>query len=216
VAAIVGADVADVLVAGYANAYIHYVTTPEEYDAQRYEGGSTLFGRWELGAFVQVASDLARAMREGVAVPCGVRPPDPSRRNRRRRRRRTDEAPAGHGFGDVVAGPRERYAPGEQVLVRFVGAHPNNDLHRGGTFVEVQQADSGGWRTVADDSDWSTKIRWDRAGRNGSRITVSWDLPPAVPAGRYRIRYRGDAADRHGRLAPFVACTAPFEVTAAA
>lgn len=41
VAAVVGADLHDVLVAGYSNAYIHHVTTPEEYDAQRYEGGST-------------------------------------------------------------------------------------------------------------------------------------------------------------------------------
>ena len=30
VAAIVGADLAHVLVAGYSNGYIHYVTTPEE------------------------------------------------------------------------------------------------------------------------------------------------------------------------------------------
>ena len=216
VAAIVGADVTDVLVAGYANAYIHYITTPEEYDAQRYEGGSTLFGRWELGAFLQVFSELARAMRDGAAVPPGVRPPDPSRRPGGRGRRRTDEAPPGHSFGDVVAGPRDRYVPGDQVLIRFVGAHPGNDLHRGGTFVEVQQADSGGWRTVADDSDWSTKFRWSRAGRNGSRVTVTWDVPPDVTTGRYRIRYRGDAADRHGRLAPFVACTTPFEVTATA
>jgi len=39
-------QLADVLCVGYSNAYIHYVTTPEEYLDQRYEGGSTLFGRW--------------------------------------------------------------------------------------------------------------------------------------------------------------------------
>ncbi|MEU6940439.1 neutral/alkaline non-lysosomal ceramidase N-terminal domain-containing protein, partial [Streptomyces rubiginosohelvolus] len=32
------------LLQGYANAYSQYVTTPEEYDTQNYEGGSTLYG----------------------------------------------------------------------------------------------------------------------------------------------------------------------------
>lgn len=215
VAAIVGADVADVLVAGYANAYIHYVTTPEEYDAQRYEGGSTLFGRWELGAFLQVVSELARAMADGVAMPIGVSPPDLSGRRRRTRRRSgADEAPPGHGFGSVVATPRDRYASGEQVLVTFVGAHPGNELRRGGTFVSVQHAHGGGWRTVADDGDWSTKFRWSRMGRYGSRITATWDIPPTTPAGRYRIRYHGDRVDHHGRLAPIAGVTEPFEVVA--
>lgn len=41
---IIGED-AYVVIAGPANTYAHYVTTPEEYDVQRYEGASTLFGR---------------------------------------------------------------------------------------------------------------------------------------------------------------------------
>lgn len=34
-----------VVIAGPANTYAHYVTTPEEYAAQRYEGASTIFGQ---------------------------------------------------------------------------------------------------------------------------------------------------------------------------
>ena len=54
-----GIDADDVLVQGYANGYAHYLTTPEEYDAQRYEAGSTVFGRNELAAFVEAAQRLA-------------------------------------------------------------------------------------------------------------------------------------------------------------
>ncbi|MDQ6782730.1 MAG: neutral/alkaline ceramidase [Actinomycetota bacterium] len=213
VAAIVGADIGDVLVAGYANAYIHYITTPEEYDAQRYEGGSTLFGRWELGAFEQAAALLARALRDGTRCPPGEPPPDLSAHRRPWRRRSiTDQVLSTAAFGDVLLAPRERYVAGEQALVAFVGAYPNNDQRRGDTFVEVQHAEGGGWRTVADDGDWSTKFRWARIGRQGSRITVSWDIPIVTAPGRYRIRYRGDASDRHGRMAPFIGVTAPFEV----
>jgi neutral ceramidase len=40
---IIGGD-AQVVIAGPANTYAHYVTTIEEYGVQRYEGASTLFG----------------------------------------------------------------------------------------------------------------------------------------------------------------------------
>lgn len=47
---------------GYANAYSGYVTTPEEYDRQDYEGASTHFGRWTLGAYQAAFDDLAREL----------------------------------------------------------------------------------------------------------------------------------------------------------
>jgi neutral ceramidase len=39
------------IIAGYANAYAQYITTYEEYQAQHYEGASTLFGPHTLEAF---------------------------------------------------------------------------------------------------------------------------------------------------------------------
>lgn len=36
-----------VLLTGPANTYGHYVTTPEEYAVQRYEGASTIYGQCE-------------------------------------------------------------------------------------------------------------------------------------------------------------------------
>lgn len=47
---------------GYANAYAGYVTTPEEYDRQDYEGASTHFGRWTLGAYQTFFEQLAREL----------------------------------------------------------------------------------------------------------------------------------------------------------
>ncbi|WP_194926822.1 neutral/alkaline non-lysosomal ceramidase N-terminal domain-containing protein, partial [Catenulispora pinisilvae] len=76
VAESVGTDPDHVLIQGYANAYGHYVTTPEEYDAQMYEGASTLFGRWQLPALQQHAALLATAMRDGRPVIPGRPAPD--------------------------------------------------------------------------------------------------------------------------------------------
>ncbi|HVT22160.1 MAG TPA: neutral/alkaline non-lysosomal ceramidase N-terminal domain-containing protein [Mycobacteriales bacterium] len=211
VASVVGADLADVLVAGYSNAYIHYVTTPEEYAEQRYEGGSTLFGRWEAPALTQIAVQLATAMRDKVAIGRGTPPPDLSHRNRRPVKRKADRKSSGRPFGDVLSAPRGRYSRGEMVEVAFAGANLNNDLHRGGTFLEVERAVDGSWQRVADDGDWTTKLHCSRA-EGGTRITITWDVPADAADGEYRIRYHGDACDAGGRLSAFTGTSPTFTV----
>jgi neutral ceramidase len=214
VAAIVGAQLPDVLVAGYSNGYFHYVTTPEEYDEQRYEGGSTMFGRWQLPALQQVVAELAGAMAAGRPVDAGPPPPDLSARRRSKRRAAVDEPVPGHDFGAVIGAPAPSTAPGSSVRATFAGAYPNNDLHRGGTYLEVQHESGGEWRTIADDGDWATKLRWQREGERASRITITWDVPTGTPAGRYRISYHGDARDESGLITPFTGRTDPFEISA--
>lgn len=56
--------VIDVVSAGYANAYASYLTTPEEYDEQDYEGTMTLFGRETL---VTACAELAVVARQLVS-----------------------------------------------------------------------------------------------------------------------------------------------------
>lgn len=49
----------EVIINGYANSYAGYITTPEEYTQQEYEGSYTLFGQWTLGAYLTIAQGLA-------------------------------------------------------------------------------------------------------------------------------------------------------------
>ena len=51
-----------VLICTYANDYMGYVTTNEEYQEQCYEGGHTIFGQWTLAAFQTRLSALAHEM----------------------------------------------------------------------------------------------------------------------------------------------------------
>ncbi len=212
VAEIVGADLADVLCVGYSNAYIHYVTTPEEYDEQRYEGGSTLFGRWELPALMQVAAELATAMRDGKGVTTGERPGPASTWSRLR----PPIADVG-AFGRVVMEPVAAYKPGTLVQVKFVSANPNHDLRRGGTYFEVQRRDGDTWPRIADDGDWSTTFRWRRAGRRPDQrgrsiATITWDVPEGTPPGQYRIVHHGTANTATAGLVPFTGTTREFRV----
>jgi len=214
VAGIVGADLSTVLVAGYSNGYIHYVTTPEEYDAQQYEGASTLFGRWELPALQQTAAALATAMASRSAVEAGTPTADLSARHRPKKDRRDpDAAPPGRVFGDVVVAPRKHYSAGQRVTVVFVATHPANDLRRGGTYLRVQRRQADDWWTVHDDGDWSTRFVWRRTGQGESEITITWDIPDDVESDQYRISYFGDAKDDRGALHPFTGASPAFEVS---
>lgn len=211
VADITGAPLSEVLCVGYSNAYIHYVTTPEEYLEQRYEGGSTLFGRWQLPALMQTVAGLATAMRDGVPAPAEASPGAMTRTSWLRRPR----ADTGE-FGAVVAEPNDHYRPQQTVRAVFVSAYPNNDLHRGRTFLEVQRADGGDWVRLADDGDWATTFRWRRDGRTGSVATIEWSIPTDTAPGSYRVVHHGTARGADGTLMPFTGVTRDFTVRSAA
>ncbi|SHF41240.1 neutral/alkaline ceramidase [Streptoalloteichus hindustanus] len=213
VADALGVSPEDVLVAGYANSYAGYLTTPEEYDQQDYEGGHTMYGRWQLPAYQQEFARLAADLLAGRPSDRGPALPDRSGEQVRLRPDVVlDAPPPGRRFGEVVREPAARYRPGQRVRVEFVGAHPNNDLHRGGTYLEVQRREGDGWRTVADDGDWSTRFRWSRWGLAASRIEVSWDVPPRARPGEYRVTYHGDARGVSGRITAFHGASRVFTV----
>ena len=212
VAAIVGAELADVLCVGYSNAYIHYVTTPEEYDEQRYEGGSTMFGRWQLPALMQTAAALATALRDGDALDPGPRPGPGDTLSWARH-----PGPDAGLFGRVVVEPRSSYRQGQTVRADFVSAHPNHDVRRSGTYLEVQRRVDDQWVRVADDGDWCTTFRWRRnerrgVGRRASTATVTWTIPDATPPGEYRLVHHGSALAESGELAAFTGATRMFTV----
>ena len=64
--------VLDAFVVALANDYIGYVTTPEEYEMQHYEGGHTVFGVWTSLLVRDTFVRLVGALRSGEPAP----PPD--------------------------------------------------------------------------------------------------------------------------------------------
>jgi neutral ceramidase len=58
----------------YANEYSQYITTPEEYSSQQYEGASTLFGPHTLEAYQQVAAGLGAAITQDTPSAPGPAP----------------------------------------------------------------------------------------------------------------------------------------------
>lgn len=195
VKAALGDSVKHIVFAGYANAYAGYVTTPEEYDAQHYEGASTHFGKWTLGAYQQSYHELASALKQGVPAYAGAATRDLSNNQMSFQTGVVlDNTPVFKSFGDVVRQANAGYLRGQRVDVEFWTGHPKNNLRQNGTFLEVQRWDGAAWRTVADDGHWNTIYRWVRVDPvwGTSKAAISWDIPANAAAGQYRIRHYGD------------------------
>lgn len=204
---------------GYANAYASYVTTREEYSAQEYEGGSTLFGPWTQAAYQQLFSDLAVAMREHRPVISTAVPPDLSCCLLNFQPPVLFDDPyIGTWFGDVLQQPEKTYRRGQTVTVAFVTGHPKNNLHTEGTFLSVYyaSADPNSKKPpiqVAVDNDWETKYAWERVGISASKATISWEIPQDAKPGYYYIVHNGDYKNGWtGKISAFSGTTRTFEV----
>lgn len=66
----------EVILAGLSNIYTSYITTPEEYMVQRYEGASTIYGPHTLTIYLEKYVQLLSALLEGREVEAGPNPPN--------------------------------------------------------------------------------------------------------------------------------------------
>src|SRR5258705_1575362 len=69
-----GLSVSGALILGHANGYVEYITTAEEYTAQYYEGGSTIYGPGEAAMFGRTLSRLAASISGGDSLPAAAAP----------------------------------------------------------------------------------------------------------------------------------------------
>ncbi|KAI1766961.1 Neutral/alkaline nonlysosomal ceramidase [Hypoxylon sp. FL1150] len=187
-----------VVLGGPANTYAHYLATPEEYGIQRYEGASTLFGQFELPAYINLTvSNIQYLAPDATGAPdAGPTPPD----NRNSSLSFItgvvqDSAPLGKSFGDCTTQPQGSYARGAVVNATFVGANPRNNLRLEQTFGAIEKQDGDTWTQVRDDADWSLVYTWTRTDTvlGYSEVTISWESETDAEPGTYRTKYYGDS-----------------------
>ena len=218
-----------VVISGLSNGYADYTTTWEEFQEQRYEGGSTIFGPLQLQAYIQEFTRLAVALATNSTVDPGPAPSDFSGKLSGGKKPKNEEAPKGKAFGDVTAdvpAAATFVAGADTVSATFVGGWPNNNLREEGTFLEVQrQTAAGAWQTVAVDGDVETRFHSvaHSCGALSScpyhDATVSWVIPaaPATAAGTYRLVHHGtyyhDPLLAKGKLVEYSGTSGVFKVT---
>ncbi|KAK1322445.1 Neutral ceramidase [Acorus calamus] len=191
-------DDTHVVIAGLSNTYSQYITTFEEYQQQRYEAASTLYGPHTLSAYIQEFKKLATSMAKGEKpINNGPSPPDlsshlisllspPS----------GDTTPPGVKFGDVktdVAVPsRGWFRGGEKASATFWSAAPRNDLLTEGTFASVEMLVEDRWMPVYDDDDLCLFFKWTAVNASlSSYARIEWEIPEEAVLGVYRLRHFG-------------------------
>jgi neutral ceramidase len=237
VKSVLGDKVEQIVIAGYSNDYSGYITTPEEYAVQQYEGGHTLFGPWTLPAFQQEIARLTRALANGE--------PGPDAADQGDLRGLVESLPLGNdhddpppeaSFGDVVTIPHASYVPGETVSVAFWTGHPDNAFVRAQSYVEIQRLSGSSWSTIMTDGDWTTQVRWTQASRvippydpldpfamppapinEAFTVSIGWQIPEQTEAGNYRVVFYGsEKPDTDSPARRFTAESASFEIGSAA
>uniref|UniRef100_A0A8B9RB82 Neutral ceramidase n=1 Tax=Astyanax mexicanus TaxID=7994 RepID=A0A8B9RB82_ASTMX len=172
----------EVVITGLCNIYTHYITTYEEYQVQRYEGASTIYGPHTLSAYIQHFRGLARAIAEGKVgeLPKGPEPPFFSNLFSLLGEPPVDRSPENTTFGDVL----------QQV-------HPVYKV-RDKTFVTVEKFhnSTSTWEVVHTDASWETRFYWIKGTANQSNATVEWHIPLSAESGTYRIRHFGHYKQR--------------------
>lgn len=215
-----------IVIAGLANSYSSYVTTYEEFQAQRYEAASTLYGPHTLDGYIQEFARITKDLLWGHETKSGPAPPDLSdvQITLSVRKFPFDHTPPGVSFGDVVKGEDvlSSYHRGESVVVTFHSANPRNDQRIQGSYLTVERkGESGIFGIIAVDGDWETKFHWsagkedpENIGLSGlSRAKITWDIPETATTGTYRICHHGNRKMAFDENAvPFSGCSTSFLV----
>jgi hypothetical protein len=188
-AAVGASGITSVVIDGLANEYVSYLTSPQEYERQHYEGGFTIYGRWSANLFLVTHVALARALVSGSAAP-GAYPFDP------RNGMPLDATPFSEGAtaAQAVAQPQD-VARFEQASFSWKGGPRGFDRPLDRAFITLRRRSGGRWRTIADDR--GLQIVWD-VGDDGT-YRARWEVQQDAPAGTYEFlvtanRYRLESA----------------------
>lgn len=211
-------DDTHIVIAGLTNTYSQYVATFEEYEIQRYEGASTLFGPHTLNAYIQEFKKLAKLMLEGKNVDSELSPPDLLDKQISFLTPVVfDLTPHGVKFGDVKQDVlKTAHRKGDTVEVTFWSACPRNDLLTEGTFASVEFLDATGkWVPMHDDDDLCLRFKWSRPASKSpySYATIQWEIPHEATPGTYRIRHFGAAKHMFGSIQHFTGTSSALVVS---
>jgi neutral ceramidase len=163
------------VVSSLTNDYCQYLTTEEEYAAQYYEGGSTVFGPKQQAWVAAIARELSAAVGDGHTEEVAERTFDFSVR-------RYAAQPTGTRVARRLAQPRYVEAtPTEDAYWELEWLDvPPGDLAWHEPIVRVEDEDG---HVVADDQGWYLGVT--HLGQ--SRYAARWYAPPVGRPGKHRF-----------------------------
>mmetsp|Transcript_1911 Transcript_1911/g.3344 ORF Transcript_1911/g.3344 Transcript_1911/m.3344 type:complete len:677 (+) Transcript_1911:373-2403(+) len=185
-----------VVIAGLSNEYSGYVTTLEEYNVQRYEGASTLYGPHTHQAYVQEFLALAGLFPQGATSSPGPKPGLISSKISLLTPVVFDSTGWFESFGDVLQQVHSSYQLGNNPVITcvFRTGNPRNNLRTNDSFTKVQYRDSNNnWVTIANDGTVDLRYIYSRS-LSLSSAKIEWrpkDSLENIKPGTYRLVHQG-------------------------
>ena len=171
----------EALVVSITNGYALYVASAEEYEAQHYEGGSTLYGPNTAGMLTYELGLLSESIRRGTPVT-GVGPANAYLKEGSSHFWPPQPIPAGfrRGVVDATCGP-------EQVRIRWTDLRPGTLVPADGPILLLEEGDRGAWAPRAEDGHPDVQVRALGPEGGGYLWEARW-VPKPLPAGDFRFR----------------------------
>jgi neutral ceramidase len=176
-----------VMLMGLANGYVQYVTTPEEYRWQFYEGGATEYGPRSAIVFQEALSRLAATLRPGAGgtAPARVNPLTAYRQQGLE----DFPPPRGPGAARIDRRFREVRWRGDTLVARWNDLHPGRLIPADGPLLAIERRSVGGaWEVVTWDDDHELEVRARRSlGALGYEWEARWRPCRRGAGGAYRV-----------------------------
>jgi len=169
--------VSRIVIDGLADEYMQYFTTPQEYEAQHYEGGSTLWGEYQSYAILDGLVRLTTALAGNAPAPPPV---NDDARNGVTTGAGAAPFSTGASSGTITQQPQTTQRLAHAQLA-WQGAAGGADMRLGAPFVTVRFLSGGVWTRVADDLGLQIVWRVDDSGD----YTAQWEVPLEAAAGEY-------------------------------
>jgi len=167
-----------VMVMSLTNGFMQYITTPEEYTAQEYEGGSNLWGPHTVVVFAEELARLAESLpgRPIVEVDSMVVGPGAT----------TVRFPPRAGPSGGERKIEELTCRGRVVRVTWIDAPPGRLAIAGEAVIRFERRVAGAWRTMAWDDQHEVTVFVEQSVKDGYRWAAEWS-PRDLQAGEYRV-----------------------------
>ena len=202
-----------IVIAGYANGFAGYLTTPQEYKIQQYEGGHTLHGQWSLPAYRQISAQLAQHLEENRPLKQQIVYDDWRGKTKSKALKSMSPSvlPQGVEYGDALTLEKKLYRKREIVSIKFWSSNPTENYPASASYASILYKQGDKRVEVASDADWSTKIRWQKE-EEGFLAKISWQIPQDTQAGEYKFTHTGKFTNENGKQVPFSGDSNTFRI----
>ncbi|XDD42182.1 neutral/alkaline non-lysosomal ceramidase N-terminal domain-containing protein [Leptospira sp. WS60.C2] len=186
----------EIVLSGLTNDFSGYITTPEEYATQNYEGGHTLHGQQSLNAlrqeFSAMANDLLHGIEFSKSTKQNILPLDLSDRLHPIKLPESDIVSIEPK--QVLNPNRNQYKKGTSVVCRVEAASPNVGYPKVNSYLWVEKKEGNVWKQFRSDGDYDTKFTYKGAGffdKGVGKLELIWETSNDIPNGEYRLVHEG-------------------------